>query len=84
MYVGIGQPFWDIKQALEGMKQCDMDRVIYLDQIKNWLMIVAISISAGLGSILTAYMIRADRVLNHLWNSFRNRAVMGNISDSCK
>ena len=74
MYVGIGQPFWDIKQALEGMKQCDMDRVIYLDQIKNWLMIVAISISAGLGSILTAYMIRADRVLNHLWNSFRSRA----------
>lgn len=51
-----------------------MERVIHLDQIKNWLMIVAISISAALGSILSAYMVRADRVLNHLWNSFRNRA----------
>lgn len=73
VYVGIGQPFWKIKEALDGMKQCDMDRVIYLDQIKNWLMIVAISISAVLSGILSAYMIRADRVLNHLWNTFRNR-----------
>ena len=73
VYVGMGQPFWNIKEAIDGMKQCDMDRVIYLDQIKNWLMIVAISISAVLSGILSTYMIRADRVLNHLWNTFRNR-----------
>jgi hypothetical protein len=74
VFAGIGQPFKTTKESLRLMKNCDMNRVVYLDQIKNYLMIVAISISAGLAGILTAYLLRNDRVLNQMWNFFRNRA----------
>lgn len=70
----IGQTFQTAKKAMNEMKNCNIDRVLTLNNTRINLMIVAITISALLGTVLTFYLICNDKVLNELWTRMRFKA----------
>ena len=76
----IGQTFEVTLKSIEEMKNCNIEQVLSLNLTRIKLMIVAISISGLLGTVLTVYIVCADKILNKVWNGFRLR-VTSSLND---